>query len=287
MRKRGLHSFWTRGNSTVDYLMLTAAVAGIGVPIMMRYFGGPIIDTLTGQREQLVSFLAQDRKQSVPNEWFSYETPAEPDGGPDLKEGKDLSEPDLASPSDLKDGRDLRSRDLKNPRELKVGRLNDPRQLSTSPVSGPNGGGGAGGAGAGAAGAGGASAGAGQNADFFSKDGKGGSGGQNQEEGGPASGGGAYGRGGGRLGTGEAGSGDNGGEAGEKRSKDKGREEPPSKTSKEGETRRQTIDSLKRAESEYEGKKTKFDWWLIIKILIVLAILFLLLLIALGNMRRG
>jgi hypothetical protein len=43
---------------------------------------------------------------------------------------------------------------------------------------------------------------------------------------------------------------------------------------------------MEKAEEEERARESAFDWWLILKILIVLAIIFLLVLIAIGNAKR-
>src|SRR4051812_25523998 len=81
-----------RGATFVDYLMITAVVAGVALPIAMKYLLEPINTSLLSQRQNLVSFLAQDRKQNVPNAWFSQEQQGEPGGKGDLPPVKDLSD---------------------------------------------------------------------------------------------------------------------------------------------------------------------------------------------------
>lgn len=74
-----------RGAALADYLLVTAAVAAITLPLASHYIGDRTLGVLRSRRQQLVSFIAQDRKKTVPNEWFNVERVPDPD--PNLPEG--------------------------------------------------------------------------------------------------------------------------------------------------------------------------------------------------------
>jgi hypothetical protein len=269
-----------KGATMVDYMMLTAAVAGIGVPVMMRFFAGPINNSLLSKRQNLVSFLAQDRKEKIPNEWFGRE------GQPDLKEPsklanvKNFEDPSVGEPGKLEEPGKLSNPNVRNPSRLAEVRMRDPGKLA-DPGQVSVGGGGGGGGGGGAGGGGG-----GNSNDFFA------GGGENNKAGGNKNGpegvtGATYGQASGKAGRGAGGGGDEG-DAGEgAKGAGKDHQDSQKDSSGPGEAKKKQLEDLHKAEEELEARHNRFDWWMLIKILIAVLIAFLILLIVLGNMRRG
>lgn len=93
-----------RGATVVEYLMLTAVVAGIGVPLVLNFFGEPLLRSFEKNRETLVQFIAQDRKQSVPYPWFSQERPADIDvsESPEIASSEVGKSPDIAESPEIR-----------------------------------------------------------------------------------------------------------------------------------------------------------------------------------------
>jgi hypothetical protein len=274
-----------KGQGTVDYLMLTALIAGVLVPIILKNFGEPMLRTMTNEKDRLVGFVAQNKKQKVPNAWFSRSDPAKvPE--PSVAAPKDIPPPDpLAPPGEVPPPQGPKEpKNIPPPRPGNPPRVNAPGQAPPPSVPPPGEGGGGGGSGASG---GGSSFGGGPSdgSDFFGGGGgskTGGSEGGGKDggskgtfsnkggaEGGEGSSGGGQGGGGGKRGGGTSGGGESEGkkEGGVQGSKSK-------------------MDQLAEAEDRERAKKGQFDWWLFFKILIALAIAALLVLIALGNMRR-
>jgi len=262
----------------VDYLMITAVIAGVALPIAMKFILGPVSDNLIGQRQSLVSFLAQDRKQNVPNAWFSQENQGETGGKGQLPPVKDLADPNVADPSDIKPVGNIGQPTPKAPPNLKaVGRVNGPGQITVGGGNGPGNAsnfGGGGGPGDGSL-----------NDSFFDGSGqKGGTGNGGTNTNGQGND--TYGQGGGRFSSTSAGDEEySAGEGGAKKGADKAKDSTD-KSSTGDSAHRATLEGVKRVEEEQSRKAKAFDWWLLIKILIIALILFLIVLIALGNTRR-
>jgi hypothetical protein len=269
-----------RGSSMVDYIMMTALVAGIVVPVIYTKFGAPFMESMESERGKLVNFIGQTprgRKPPVPSAWFSQEKVANPTAGEvstpsDLPPGAELSEPgDLGSTGQVKAG-DLQ--EVKN--------LNETGQLKTGNVGSGNLGGasalGTGGAGPGGMGAGGS--------DFFSSSSQvPGASLRGEKEkaseeisGRSGSGGGGASTTGGTLAGEDAGLRQSGGD------NKKGDKKEDGARVGEGKKR-----SLLEAETEVKERARggQFDWWLLIKILIVILIIALVFLILMGNTRRN
>jgi hypothetical protein len=264
----------SRGSSVVDYLMITAVVSAVVVPIILNKFGEPLMKTMTSERQKLVNFVGQTprgRKPPVPSTWFSQEKVAKPQGQ------------DLGTPGQLPPGAELNgvgavggggsvgSSDLAQVKDLK-----DPQQLQTGNLGNTGNVGGSGALGSGQSGPAGGD-------DFFSKPATppGATLGGQEEKSATA------------AGSGSGGSGSEG--------RTSSREQPGSeslmgeskKTDAQKEQADGGIDQKKRsflaenAEKEERSRSGSFDWWTLLKILIVIFILALLFLIALGNTRRG
>lgn len=259
----------------MDYLMLTALVAGVVVPILFTKFGAPLMKSMESEREKLVNFIGQTprgRKPPVPSAWFSQQTPASPQsrqlGQPqELPPGAELSAPgDLGQPGNLQAG---------NLGEVKS--LNEPGNIQAGPVNG-------GGAGGGIANRGGGDPGMGGGGDDFFSDapkvpggGIRGEKGDEETAGRSRTQGGGSGESSGRM-AGEdnlqAGQGPKGADA-----------KKGSESQAEGTKKRSLVEA--EAELDQRVQRKKFDWWLLVKVLIVIFIMALIFLIAMGNARRN
>jgi len=274
------------GSTVVDYLMLTAAVAGIAVPIVMKFFGEPIMATFQSQRQTLVSFIAQDRKQPVPNIWFSRERLGITGGENELNEVGELAANEPAQPGDLKEPGNLRNvRRGRAPGRLNVGQIKEPGRLEVGQVSGGGRGGAEGssfgGAGGGADGGGGSAL----SGSFFDPKGPGGQGGAG-EAGGSTGSRRGY-RSGGRGEESDDYSAETSTSSGEKVKKQQEKDDKQSADKGITDSKRQTEEMIAKYEEDRQRRAGAFDWWLILKILIFILIIFLIILIALGNMRKN
>ncbi|NBX83412.1 hypothetical protein EBQ90_10050, partial [bacterium] len=264
------------GSAVVEYLMLVILISAVAVPIIYNKFGGPFVETLQTERGKLVNFIGQtpkNRKPPVPSEWFSQEKPARPDsqtigGANDLGEQPPLEtgavgEPGNVTTGDL-DGGPGSAKDLKDPNAINMGS--------------------AAGRGGGYSGVG--SAGAGEVAggnDFFGTPPQT----PGRTFGGQGSGE-ETGAGGSRRGGGTSGENAPEGEAGEK-AKDSAASQGQQAKGEEARGGENKKRRLVEAEDELKerAQSKKFDWWLLIKVLIVLFIIALIFLILIGNTRRS
>lgn len=82
-----------RGQGVVDYLMVTAVVAAVAVPIIQIYFGDQLRESLFNKREELVTFIAQTPKRPVPNLWFAQDRQGTTGGKGTLNDPKNLEDP--------------------------------------------------------------------------------------------------------------------------------------------------------------------------------------------------
>lgn len=265
----------SRGSSIVDYLMITAVVSAVVVPIILNKFGAPLIKTMTTERQKLVNFVGQTprgRKPPVPSSWFSQEKVAK-SGGQELgtpgqlPPGAELNGTGSVGGAGTVGGSDLAQvKDLKDPQQLQTGNLGNTGNVGGGGALGSGQGGPAGGD------------------DFFSKPATppGATlGGQDEKSG---------------IAAGSGGGGNSGSEGRSSSREQPGSESLMGETKKTDAQKEQAsggIDQKKRsflaenAEKEERSRSEKFDWWTLIKILIVIFILALLFLIALGNTRRG
>jgi len=270
-----------QGSSVVDYLMLTVVISAVAVPILYNNFGEPFVRTLQAERGKLVNFIGQTpsrRKPPVPAEWFSQERPARPDSK-DL--GSGTGNGDLAI-------NDIEVNDIEGGKEIKTGNLSegsrsaqDLKEPGAINVGANGGAGGAGGNYAGVGSQGGSSGMAGGD-DFFSSPpetpGKKGVMGGDEVIGG----GGSKGNRSGETSVAER----EESMAGEKKAGPGGGKEERSGESRLVEGKNRTlVDAEERVEAQ--ERKSKFDWWMIIKVLLVLFIIALLFMILLGNTKRS
>lgn len=264
-----------RGSSVVDYLMLTALVAGVVVPIIFTKFGAPLMKSMESEREKLVNFIGQTprgRKPPVPSAWFSQKPPASAQsrqlGQPqELPPGAELSAPaDLGQPGDLQAGNLGEVQSIKDPGTVQAGQ-----------VEGGGSGGAIGNRGAGDAGM------SGGGDDFFADAPKVPGGGIRGEKGDEETAGSSRSRsGGGGESSGRMAGEDNlqGGQAPKGSDAKKG-----SENQAEGSKKRSLVEA--EAELDERIQKKKFDWWLLIKVLIIIFIMALVFLIVMGNTRRN
>lgn len=264
-----------RGNALIQYLMFIALVAAVAVPIFVSRFGDPLIQTFKNERGKFVAIIAQTpkgrRKPPVPAEWFS-KTPT-----------PNLETDEISGGEQLSDGQ-----------AIETGEVSSGGKIQTGQVGGGSGAGGDQGIQTGSIqtgeGSGGRYSGAGTSGggmsggdDFFSKP-PAAPGEKLRGEGEAASEGARSGRasGAGSDGDGNTGRGDDAG-VGKKDNQEKSKNEGDGTKLGEGKKK-----SLIEAENELNErtKAKKFDWWLIIKILIVILIVALVFLILIGNSRK-
>jgi hypothetical protein len=266
-----------RGSAIVEYLMFIALVAAVAVPIIIDKFGDPLIQTFKNERSKFVAIIGQTpkgrRKPPVPAEWFSKEPL------PDIQTGE------VGTGQSIETGGEIQTGDIKTGGQIQTGQVGVGESgagsgIQTGNIQTGEGAGGAGRyAGAGTAGSGSMAGGE----DFFSGPPKT-PGGKMRGENGEEEGGGGTRRGGGGAIEGESAS---GGEesvsGGKKNPQDKAKNEGEGTRLGEGKKR-----SLVEAENELDQrqKSKKFDWWLIVKILIFIFILALIFLIVIGNSRK-
>lgn len=267
-------SLRSRGNTFVDYLLLSLVIAGIAIPIVMRFFGDPIRQTLFNNRQSLVDFLAQTPKRPVPNLWFAKERVASPpdpnvDNPGAIDDPADGGEgPKIAGP-----GR-IDSPNISAPRDISAPTISDVGEISSG-VAGPGGlGSGAGGPGSSSGSDG------GLDSDFFSK--KSGTGSEDSTGAAGASGKSATPL---SIGSSESDGSERDFRDG-KIKKDSKKEEQDSKSKSETQSRKYQNEQLARLAQDEKAKERAFNWWFLIKILIIFAIFFLVILIVLGSARK-
>jgi len=267
-----------RGQGTVENLMLTAIIAGVLMPIVYKTVISPMLKTFQGERGRLVKFISQEPKKPVPNAWFKSERLAQLKDPKNIQEPKEINSNDLPEPGtlppgqDLNDPKDLKGGEMKQPKELKEPRkLNEPKAIQSGNIGTGKGGSNNG-----------SSVGA-QDPDFFG-------GGDKKDKSGDS--GGAITPGDGSVGKGSVSGGgrdeyapkktnienQKAGEAG-RVGGDKKDEAGPDKKSKQN----LVVNEVRQEERE---RSSGFDWWLLVKVLIIGLIIFLSILIGLSNMKK-
>ncbi len=276
MRKR-FPIFNRRGQGTVENLMMTAVIAAVLIPIVYKFALVPLIELFKGQKKGLVSFLAQDNKRTVPNEWFAGERLAQLKDPKNIEEPKeiktdDINEPgEISPPKDINAPQDIKTKPIKAPKNIK-----EPKKINAPGSINPGGGGRGGGGGRAALGSG------AQDPDFF--------GGGDKKEATSAdgfqSGDGTVAKGDGPKGSSDEyspknriGNRNQKDTALEKQKKTKQDDMSPDKRAKQNLV-------LSEARDEERSRASPFDWWLLIKVLIVGLIIFLVILIGLSNMKK-
>jgi hypothetical protein len=278
------------GSGLVDYLVLTAAVAAILFPVLQRAVFSPLEEAIFSQREGLVNFIGQSRKQPVPNEWFGAKEAKQVKG---TRFQYETLEPpqDIDAPGAIGDPKALAAQNIDNPKAIQnpskidtaaIGRpdsIAPPAELSAGRLDAGQ---------LGASGGGGGGAGGSFSGDFFA--GNGGNGGakigeavadvsRNESKGSR--------RGGGGFDITEVTGGD--GETTVAKSSEADKSDG-NKTQQEVaggvEARKRAMAAESEARADIDRRSSKIDWSKVIRILILLLILFLVMLILLSNAKR-
>lgn len=264
-----------RGQGTVENLMMTAIIAGLLMPVVYKVVISPLMATMQSQKRSLVDFVAQTNKKPVPSAWFASERMAQ------IKEDKSIEKPkDIESPEIPEPGQIPESKEIKSPKEIKSAEIKAPKEISApKPIGGA--GISAGGGGGRAGGSGSALGGSAKDPDFFSSGG-GKEGGASDDKQGVASG---------KVSSNRGGDFDEysprGSRTEEQKSAPQGKEQL---TKKSGETNadsknRQSL-ILNETREDEKARERPFNWWLLVKVLIIAFIIFLVILIGLSNMKK-
>jgi hypothetical protein len=278
MKREGF-LFNRRGQGTVENLMMTAIIAGLMIPIVYKYALSPLMTTLQGQRKNLVDFVAQTNKKPVPSAWFARERLAQLKETKDIESPKDIdSPPDIAPPGELSPPQGIQSPKQIQAKPIPPAKpIPAPKNIQSPSTPGSNGGRGGGAGGAGSALGGGA-----DDPNFFG----GGGGGDKTASG--------------EDGTSGSGSKASGGRSGEfdeyapggTRRAESGAlvkdQENKTKDATEASLDKKSKQNLQLSEAREQeaARQSPFDWWLLIKLLILGLIIFLVILIGLSNMKK-
>lgn len=270
-RKIHCERLMQQGATVIEYLMLTAVVAGVVVPIVLNVFGGPLQQVFKKNRQTLVQFIAQDRKQSVPYPWFSQERPADIN----VSESKEIGKSEVGESPNIAESPEIRVNELGSSKVGSAG-VGQGGARGTGPADG-----GLLDSNRVAKKTTGASSSATDDSSLSDSFFKGertetGSRDEKAEETGTL-----YGRAG-EVAP-ETKAAEEEGVAGKEWGSEKDREEKGRGLS---ETKRKQGALMAEIEERERLKKSTFSWWFLLKILILLLIIFLILLILLSNMRR-
>lgn len=264
-----------RGQATVENLLMTAIIAGILIPIVYKYALTPMMDTIQGQKQNLVDFIAQKNNDPVPSTWFASERLAEFKDQKEIPAPKDIDAPndipapgEIPSPKDIQSPKDIKSKPIPPPKNIP-----SPNNIPSPGTPGGAGGGGAGGTGS-ALGSG------ASDPSFFGGDSEKGADDRGSEGAGSA---------GGRGGRGSS--------FDEYSPKNQRREDTKSSAKEGGEGAKDKTEAsldqksrqslvLSEAKEAERERSYPFDWWLLIKLLIIGLIIFLVILIGLSNMKK-
>jgi hypothetical protein len=264
-----------RGQGTVENLMMTAVIAGLLIPIVYEFALSPLLETMQGQRQNLVDFVSQKNKNPVPSAWFAAERMAQFKEVKDIDSAKDIEGPkeipppgEISSPQDIKSPQAVKSPDIKPPKAIQ-----SPQNISSP--STPGLGGGAGGTGS----ALGSNA---QDPDFFGGDKN--SGAEDSADSQNAGGSQGYGKGGGAQFDEYSPKDGRRTEFTGPEKKQDGAKQDQASASAERRDRQNLLLSATREDER--GRSSPFDWWLLIKLLILGLIIFLVILIGLSNMKK-
>lgn len=272
--KRGLIFSNQHGQVSVENILITLIIAGLMIPFVYKYALGPMLDKMQGQRKNLVDFVAQNNKKPVPSSWFASERVAQ------IKDVKDIDAPKEIEVKEIPEPGEIPNKDIQDPKEIKVKEIKAPKAIpppkpisvSSNPGQG----------GAGAGGAGSALGGETQDPNFFGGGEKGGGNdGKNAEN---------------SSGMSQQ-SGSDGKFSDEYAPKNQRRDESQqvgkdqdrgSKDSVDGSLEKNSKKNLllNEVREEEQARSSPFDWWLIIKLLILGLIIFLVVLIGLSNMKK-
>jgi len=261
-----------RGSALMQYLLLVVVAVALIAPILVSKFGGPFMRTMGNERQKMVNFFAQTPKNRqrppVPASWFSQELPPKIETE-QIQVGEEISDSRPIETGDIQEGGKIRADGMKGGQTLAGGQAIGAGQVrggGNISAGGVSQGGGAGGN------------------DFFSAPPTPGmSPQQTTASSGQSNAGGATKRSqGGTLVAegGESVGGVSSGQSGSDKKDKGGKEESQMLSDKKS--------SLASAEQELKDRerRSNFDWWLLIKVLIGVGIIALLFLILLGNSRR-
>lgn len=259
-----------RGSALMEYLLLTVLISAIVVPIIISKFGVPFSQTMENERAKMVNFFAQTpksrQKPPVPASWFSQELPAKVESG-QLNEAGSLGEPPPLETGEINGGQNIQSGELQaNDQALSSG-----SGMRTGQIRG------------GGVQAGGGSSSQSGGSEFFSAPTTPGLRSDNQKTSETVSVGAKAPRTGGGWVAEEDGSGQGPISRAQNNTDKKqkaGQEESELLTGKKG-----NLSDTEREIKQRERSK-KFDWWLLIKILIIFGILVLLVVIILGSAKK-
>lgn len=267
------------GSATVDYLVITATIVGISLPILQKMYSSLIVDTLMQGKSKLVSFVGQSthpgQSKTVPNSWFSKETPAQVSAAP------------------VSAGPPLTANSLSGPNQLTANPLQGPNGLSASAGGGPGGlnGGANGKGGSPGGGSGGGLFGAlpgnpnTGNSDFFNNTSQNGDASNLGKDKGASQSGAIFGNLSGRSSTQDDGEEDIQQSVGRSAQKQKNTSSQNKKdTILEIQRKRKAL--IDKTDEEERRREGSFDWWLILKILIIILIVVLILLIAFTVLKK-
>jgi hypothetical protein len=264
-----------RGQGTVENLMMTAIIAGLLMPIVYKVVISPLMTTMQGQKRKLVDFVAQNNKQTVPSAWFASERMQK------IKEDKTIDKPkDIESPEIPEPGQIPESKEIKPGKEIKSAEIKPPKDIPPPKPIGGGGGTGGGGAG-GASGSGSALGGSAKDPDFFSGEGNKDASASNDKQGGA----------GGKDGGSRRGDFDEysprGSRTGDQKSAPQGKEQLTKKTGEaNADSKNRQSMLLNETREDERARERPFNWWLLIKFLVIAFIIFLVILIGLSNMKK-
>jgi len=264
------------GQGTVENLMLTAILAAVLLPIVYETVLVPLLNVYKENRGQLVTFVSQKKKTTVPSGWFASERMAQ------LKEPKKIDETqEIKTDSIPEPGEVAEPKTISEPKEIQTKPINEPKTIQEPKTINPPSSGKGGGSGSGAGGSGSAMGPGSQDPNFFSGD---------KADGGAKSEGqiaaGDAGRGSGSSSGGDEYSPQGKVQAGGLRGDEKGQGPDGKKDDSSVEKRSKQNLALNETREAERSRSSPFDWWLLIKILIIGLIIFLLILIGLSNLKR-
>lgn len=266
-----------RGQGTVENLMMTAVIAGVLIPFVYKFALVPMLKDMQGQKQNLVDFVSQKNKKPVPSAWFAAERMAQFKEVKDIDNPKDIEGPqeitppgEISSPQDIKSPQTVKSPDIQSPKAIQ-----SPRNIPSPSTPGSGRAGGAGGAGS-------ALGSTPQDPNFFGGDKTGGPGSSvNSENGGASQG---YGKGGGSQFDEYAPKNTRRTDFNGSEKKQEGTKQDQASASAERRDRQNLL--LSETREDERGRSSPFDWWLLIKLLILGLIIFLVILIGLSNMKK-
>ncbi len=267
----------SRGAISTEYLLLSALGVGILLPFALKYFGYPLLNSLNNQRQSLVEFFAQTPKRPVPTSWFQKDRLAAVTAPNNVTTAGNVSTPgNISTPGTVSTG-NVSTGNVGGGGNIGSGQPSGGQNLGGGTISGGMAGGGGGAAS-------GASGGSSLDSGFFG----------DNEKGAPGSNAGS---------TSSNTSSNYSGTVVRGQSEDEDEGEAPASGGKVVSQKQTETPSQNKVAEEISAKKgsgltvsqveererarnSKFDWWLVLKIFIIILIICLVLFIAIGNLRR-